>query len=78
MDLRHVNMNVLFKIKVTMPLKRLMDAYCRRCGTSALEVIFMIDSERIRRDDTGLSLDLSDGDCLFVLPSALAGAMLGA
>ena len=64
------HINVIFKIKVTTPLQKLMDAYCNRFGLSALEVIFMIDGDPIRPNDTCASLDLDEGDVIMVMPHA--------
>ena len=61
---------VIFKLKMTTPLQKLMDAYCNRFGLEEWEIIFMIDGDPIRPTDTCASLDLDEGDCIAVLPHA--------
>jgi small ubiquitin-related modifier len=43
---------VVFKIKSTTVLKRLMSAYCERAGKVAGSVRFLFDGERVQLSDT--------------------------
>ena len=51
-----------FKIKPTTPLWKLTNAFCRRFGFDAAQVVFLVDGDPVRRCDTALSLQLEDGD----------------
>ena len=53
---------VMFKIKKTTPLRKLMSAYCSRLGLQLSQVRFMVDGERIDPDDTAEKLSLEDWD----------------
>jgi small ubiquitin-related modifier len=45
------NNEVLFKIKRTTPLKKLMDAFCERQGKNPSSVRFLFDGSRIQPTD---------------------------
>lgn len=67
----HINLKVsdgvgeiFFKIKRTTPMKRLMDAFCKRQGRSLDSVRFLIDGTRINADSTPQELDMEDGDVI--------------
>ncbi|XP_010449201.1 PREDICTED: small ubiquitin-related modifier 3-like [Camelina sativa] len=53
---------VLFKIKKSTRLKKLMYAYCDRRGLKLDAFAFIFDGARIRREDTPHELDMEDGD----------------
>jgi small ubiquitin-related modifier len=55
---------VMFKIKRATQLKKLMDAYCTRMGSSAGAYRFLFDGHRINPDDTPDSLDMQEKDCV--------------
>lgn len=70
-DATHINLKVsdltaeiFFKIKRLTPMKKLMDAFCKRQGKSLDSMRFLIDGNRIQENDTPDSLDLEDGDTI--------------
>lgn len=65
---------VQFKIKRTTYLKKLMDAYCARMGTSSGSYRFLFDGHRINDDDTPESLDMQELDCVDAMVTQLGGA----
>lgn len=67
----HINLKVsdgtaeiFFKIKKTTPMKRLMEAFCKRQGKSMESLRFLIDGTRVSPDNTPEDLDLEDGDVI--------------
>ncbi|ODV97997.1 hypothetical protein PACTADRAFT_63680 [Pachysolen tannophilus NRRL Y-2460] len=67
----HINLKVsdgsseiFFKIKRSTPLKRLMEAFCKRQGKSAESLRFLVDGQRVLPDNTPDDLDLEDGDVI--------------
>ena len=70
-DATHINLKVsdssaeiYFKIKRSTPMKKLMDAFCKRQGKLMESMRFLIDGNRINETDTPDSLDLEDGDTI--------------
>ncbi|PVH21640.1 ubiquitin-like protein SMT3 [Candidozyma haemuli] len=70
-DSTHINLKVsdgtaeiFFKIKKTTPMKRLMEAFCKRQGKSMESLRFLIDGTRVSPDNTPEDLDLEDGDVI--------------
>lgn len=57
---------VFFKIKKHTPLRKLMDAYCSRQGTSRSTIRFLYDGNRVSDDMTAKELGLEDGDIIDV------------
>ena len=53
---------VQFRIKKTTPLRKLMDAYCKKLGLSRLAVRFSFDGGRLHEDDAPKNVGLEDGD----------------
>lgn len=51
---------VKFKIKTTMPLRKLMDAFCSRKSLERSQVRFSVGGGEIQQDDTANKLGLSD------------------
>ena len=51
-----------FRIKKTTPLRKLMDAYCKKLGLSRLAVRFNFDGGRLHEDDAPKNVGLEDGD----------------
>jgi hypothetical protein len=43
---------VFFKVKKSTPLRKLMDAYCKRQGVSEADVVFLFDGSRLKTDQT--------------------------
>ncbi|CAH6722954.1 ubiquitin-like protein Smt3p [[Candida] jaroonii] len=67
----HINIKVsdgsaeiFFKIKKTTPLKRLMDAFCKRVGKPMANMRFLVDGTRVQPENTAEDLDLEDGDMI--------------
>lgn len=55
----HINLKVsdgsseiYFKIKRSTPLKKLMDAFCKRQGKDVSSLRFLVDGQRVQNDDT--------------------------
>jgi small ubiquitin-related modifier len=67
---------VLFKLKMTTPLRKLMDAYCQREGLPVDGVRFLYDGERVNRDQTPEELDMQDGDEIDALVEQTGGCSL--
>lgn len=70
-DSTHINLKVsdgtaeiFSKIKKTTPMKRLMEAFCKRQGKSMESLRFLIDGTRVSPDNTPEDLDLEDGDVI--------------
>ncbi|OSX75169.1 hypothetical protein BU14_0251s0009 [Porphyra umbilicalis] len=55
---------VQFRIKKKTQLKKLMDAYCGRMGTSVGTYRFLFDGNRINDTDTPESLEMEDMDVI--------------
>lgn len=67
----HINLKVsdgssevFFKIKRKTPLKRLMDAFCKRQGKTRESIRFLVDGQRVLDDNTPDDLDLDDNDVI--------------
>lgn len=67
----HINLKVsdgtaeiFFKIKRTTPMKRLMEAFCKRQGKAMESLRFLIDGARVTPDNTPEDLELEDGDVI--------------
>jgi hypothetical protein len=58
--------DLLFKIKKSTPLKKVMDAYCERQGKNRTLVRFLFEGSRVQDNDTPDSLELEDGDMIQV------------
>lgn len=55
---------VFFKIKYHTPLKRLIDAYCKKQGINPLTVRFSYDGELISGDKTAEQMGMEDQDVI--------------
>mmetsp|Transcript_6533 Transcript_6533/g.11351 ORF Transcript_6533/g.11351 Transcript_6533/m.11351 type:complete len:107 (+) Transcript_6533:92-412(+) len=55
---------IIFRIKRSTPLKKLIDAYCMRNGLASTQVRIMVDGERIAPEDTADYLGLENDDVL--------------
>lgn len=76
----HINLKVsdgaveiFFKIKKTTPMKRLMEAFCKRQGKSMSSVRFFVDGVRVNAENTAQDLDLEDGDIIEAHREQLGG-----
>lgn len=70
-DAVHINLKVsdgssdiYFKIKRSTPMRRLMDAFCKRQGKDMSSLRFLIDGTRVLPENTPEELDLEDGDVI--------------
>lgn len=77
----HINLKVtdgssevFFKIKRTTPLKRLMEAFCKRQGKSVESLRFLHEGQRLTPDSTPESLDMEDGDLIEAHREQVGGA----
>lgn len=67
----HINLKVsdgsaeiFFKIKRSTPMRRLMEAFCKRQGKDMSSLRFLIDGSRVSPDETPDGLELEDGDTI--------------
>ncbi|PVH79446.1 ubiquitin-like protein, partial [Cadophora sp. DSE1049] len=58
------NNEVFFKIKRTIILKKLMDAFCERHGKTPNSVCFLFDGSRVQPTNSPDTLDMQDGDTI--------------
>ncbi|KAJ2845795.1 SUMO protein smt3 [Coemansia brasiliensis] len=80
-DVAHINIKVassdnseiMFKIKRSTKLAKLMQAYCSRTGKSTGTVRFLVDGERITGESTPESLGLEDGDTIDAMTEQVGG-----
>lgn len=57
---------LMFKVRRTTPLKKLMDAYCGKMSIGRHQIRFLYDGERVDDSDTAQSLECEDNDILDV------------
>ena len=57
----------MFKIKKSTKFVKIMNAYAMRKGVEAMSLRFLLDCERIHPDDTCATLQLEDGDQVYVM-----------
>eukprot|EP01121_Diplochlamys_sp_Union-15-3_P000506 TRINITY_DN10443_c0_g5_i1.p1 TRINITY_DN10443_c0_g5~~TRINITY_DN10443_c0_g5_i1.p1 ORF type:complete len:114 (-),score=29.78 TRINITY_DN10443_c0_g5_i1:97-399(-) len=55
---------VLFKIKSTTQLKKLMEAYCSRQGIDPNSIRFLWEGQRLREEQTPKELGMEDNDVI--------------
>ncbi|KAG7194730.1 SUMO protein smt3 [Scheffersomyces spartinae] len=67
----HINLKVsdgsaeiFFKIKRATPMKKLMEAFCKRQGKPMDTLRFLVDGTRISPENTPDDLQLEDGDVI--------------
>ncbi|KAJ2686985.1 SUMO protein smt3 [Coemansia spiralis] len=80
-DTEHVNIKVIgpdnsevmFKIKTSTKLSKLMTAYCSRTGQTMGSVRFLVDGQRIGPDDTPQGLGLEEGDAIDAMTEQVGG-----
>lgn len=70
------NTDVFFKIKKSTPLKKVMDAFCKRTGKNQANLRFLYDGERVNETDTPESLDISDGDVIEAHTEQIGGFLM--
>lgn len=78
----HINLKVsdgsaeiFFKIKRSTPMRKLMDAFCKRQGKNFESMRFLIDGTRVNVTDTPDTLDLEDGDTIEAHREQVGGAL---
>ena len=64
---------IVFKIKKTTPLKKLMSAYCARQTISFESVVFLYDGNRIQAEQTPDDLGMEDNDEIDVMMHQVGG-----
>jgi small ubiquitin-related modifier len=64
---------VVFKLKSSTPLRKLMDAYCQREGLPTDGVRFLYDGERLGREQTPGELEMEEGDEIDALVEQTGG-----
>eukprot|EP00818_Percolomonas_sp_WS_P001850 CAMPEP_0117439286 /NCGR_PEP_ID=MMETSP0759-20121206/2488_1 /TAXON_ID=63605 /ORGANISM="Percolomonas cosmopolitus, Strain WS" /LENGTH=96 /DNA_ID=CAMNT_0005230999 /DNA_START=142 /DNA_END=432 /DNA_ORIENTATION=+ len=80
-DSEHINIRVcsadgsetFFKIKRSTPLRKLMDAYCKRQGLSRDSVRFTFDGNRIGDNETADTLEMDQNDSIDCLVEQTGG-----
>lgn len=77
----HINLKVsdgtaeiFFKIKRLTPMKRLMDAFCKRQGKDIGALRFFVDGTRVTESNTPDDLELEDGDVIEAHREQIGGA----
>lgn len=66
---------IFFKIRKETPLRKLMDAFCNRQGTSMNSVRFVYEGERVQPNNTPEELEMEDGDTIEVMAEQLGGCL---
>ncbi|KAL9657414.1 hypothetical protein ABK040_014401 [Willaertia magna] len=80
-DEQHINIRVVngegvevfFKIKKSTPLKKLMEAYCKRQGLMSSAVRFTFDGNRLSGNETAEQLDMEDKDVIDAMVEQTGG-----
>eukprot|EP01012_Entosiphon_sulcatum_P031594 TRINITY_DN400_c0_g1_i1.p2 TRINITY_DN400_c0_g1~~TRINITY_DN400_c0_g1_i1.p2 ORF type:complete len:101 (+),score=35.41 TRINITY_DN400_c0_g1_i1:22-303(+) len=65
---------VYFKIKKTTPLRKLMDAYCKKQGVNRSSVRFHFDGRRIEDDKNADDYEMEDDDVIDAMVEQTGGA----
>ncbi|KAK7708063.1 SUMO protein smt3 [Diaporthe eres] len=60
------NNELVFKIKKSTKLEKLIDSFCERHGKDPGSVRFLFEGDRIKKSDTPDSLEMEDGDTIEV------------
>merc|ERR1712207_35670 len=53
---------IVFKIKKSTPLKKLMSAYCQRNSLDQSQIVFLYEGQRIVAENTPDALGMEDGE----------------
>ncbi|CEP03371.1 Ubiquitin-like domain-containing protein [Plasmodiophora brassicae] len=64
---------VFFKVKKHTPLKKLMEAFCKRAGKDMESVRFLFDGQRLLADQTPADLDMVDEDEIDAMVQQVGG-----
>lgn len=62
-----------FKVRMTTPLQKVIDAYCSRMNVEADSVRFLYDGDRIKGENTPEMMHMEDGDILDVVLQQTGG-----
>ncbi len=62
-----------FKVRMTTPLQKVIDAYCSRMHVEADSVRFLYDGDRIKGENTPEMMHMEDGDILDVVLQQTGG-----
>ncbi len=62
-----------FKVRMTTPLQKVIDAYCSRMNVSEESVRFLYDGDRVKGINTPEIMDLEDGDIIDVVLQQTGG-----
>ncbi|KAJ9441782.1 Ubiquitin-like protein pmt3/smt3 [Diplonema papillatum] len=65
---------VYFKIRRNTPLKKLMDAYCKKQGVSRSAVRFLFDGSPLDDSKTPDDLDMEDDDVIDAMIEQVGGS----
>ncbi|KAJ9435502.1 Ubiquitin-like protein pmt3/smt3 [Diplonema papillatum] len=65
---------VYFKIRRNTPLKKLMDAYCKKQGVSRSAVRFLFDGSPLDDSKTPDDLDMEDDDVIDAMIEQIGGS----
>jgi len=65
---------MIFKVKKTTKMSKIIDAYGQRTGLQSGTFRFMFDGQRVKDDDTPKMLEMDENDQIDVLIEALGGA----
>eukprot|EP00999_Lentomonas_sp_LEN2_P001592 NODE_2655_length_526_cov_68.764411_g2605_i0.p1 GENE.NODE_2655_length_526_cov_68.764411_g2605_i0~~NODE_2655_length_526_cov_68.764411_g2605_i0.p1 ORF type:complete len:104 (-),score=26.78 NODE_2655_length_526_cov_68.764411_g2605_i0:137-448(-) len=66
---------VYFKIKRTTPLRKLMDAYCKKQGINRNSIRFHFDGQRLDDDKTAQEYTMEDDDVIDAMIEQTGGSM---
>ena len=81
---KHLNLKVKdqqeneinFKLKFTTPMDKLMKAYSQQQDKALDSFRFMFEGVRFNGDDTAVSMEMKDGDCIQVFQFQQGGCEL--
>ncbi|KAB1202601.1 Small ubiquitin-related modifier 2 [Morella rubra] len=66
--------HVLFRIKRSTQLKKLMNAYCDRLSMERHAIVFLFDGRLLREEETPDELGMEDGDEIDAMTHQIGGA----
>ncbi len=64
---------ILFRIKSSTPLAKLMNAYCQRMAVSTKAMRFLYDGKRVNETDTASMLKMTDNDIVDAVLQQVGG-----
>jgi small ubiquitin-related modifier len=81
-DVKHLSIRVtdssnevVFKLKSTTKLEKVIKAYCDRQGKNESTVRFFFDGQRIQKTDTPGELQMQDNDCIEMHEEQIGGGI---